>query len=115
MKKELSKLTIYYPRQRGCILAAHALCRKITANFALSVDSEEHEKQSFTLVLDGAAIFSGDISDCTVTDHAKILGLIGAHAKPQGTISEGAPEVSEESNDSDPDHRQWMNSVCSGD
>ena len=115
MKKELSTLTIYYPRQRGCILEAHTLQRKITANFDLSVDSEEHEKQSFTLVLDGTAIFSEDISDCTVTDHAKILEMISAHAKPLGKIGQDASEDSDESNDSDPDHRRWMNSVCSGD
>ena len=114
MKKELSTLTIYYPRQRGCILKAHTLQRKITANFDLSVDSEEHEKRSFTLVLDGAAIFSDDISDCTGIDHATLLGHISAHEKPLAKIGDSASEDSEESNDNDPDHRRWLNSVCSG-
>lgn len=95
-------------------MAAHTLQQKIRANFDLSVAIEEHEKQSFSLILDGAAIYSEDISDCAEIDHAAILGVISAHEKPLGKIGEKASEDSEQSNDDDPDHRQWLNSVCSG-
>ena len=115
MKEEHPTLIIYYPRRRGCFLEAHTLQQKIRVNFDLSVDVEEHEKQNFTLVLDGAAIFSDDDSDCTGIDHATILRVISAHERPLGRIGESASEDSEESNISDPDHRQWLNSVCSGD
>jgi hypothetical protein len=114
VKEEQSTLTIYYPRRQGCILEAHTLQQKIRANFDLSVAIEEHEAQSFALVLDGAAIFSDDISDCTGIDHATLLGLISAHEKPLAKIGDSASEDSEESNDNDPDHRRWLNSVCSG-
>ena len=95
-------------------MEAHTLQKKIRANFDLSVAVEEHEKQGFTLILDGAAIYSEDISDCAVIDHAAILGVLSAHEKPLGKIGEIAAEDSEESDDNDPDHRQWLNSVCSG-
>ena len=114
MKEEQSTLTIYYPRRRGCILEAHTLQQRIRAIFNLSVAIEEHEKQSFALVLDGTAIFSDDFSDCTGIDHVTILGVISTHEKPLVKIGENASGDPEESNNSDPDHRRWLNSVCSG-
>lgn len=95
-------------------MEAHTLQQKIKANFDLYVAIEEHEKQSFSLILDGAGIYSEDIYDCALIDHAAILGVISAHEKPLGKIGEGASEDSGESNDNDPDHHQWLNSVCSG-
>ena len=95
MKVEQSTLTIYYPRRRGCILEAHKLQQKIRANFDLFVAIEEHKKQSFALVLDGAAIFSENISDCAAIDHVAILGVIGGHEKPLAKIGDSASEDSD--------------------
>ena len=113
VKEEKTTLLIRYPRRRGFILEAHKLQQQITAVFNLSAVVEEHAETSFALILDEATIFSEDISASAGIDHSVILEVVGAYLKPGAKISAAASENTDE-DDNDPDHRRWLNSVCSG-
>lgn len=115
MDEKKKKLLIRYPERRGFIFEAHKLQQQISAVFNLSVEIEEHSEESLSLILEGAPIYSEDIADSTGIAHRKILRVVSEHEQPLTNIGKAAPEISDQSGDDDPDHRQWLNSVCSGD
>ena len=114
MDEEKKKLLIRYPRRRGFILEAHMLQQLIKDTFNLSVEVEEHGEQSLSLLLEGESIYSKYFADSSGIAHDKIVRAVSEYEQPLTKIDEAASEVSDQSGDEDPDHRQWLNSVCSG-
>ena len=115
MDEEPKKLLIRYPGRRGFIFEAHKLQQQISAVFNLSVEIEEHAEKSLALLLEGAPIYSEDSADNAGIVHSEILRAVSKHEQPLNRTGEAASEISAPSGDDDPDHRQWLNSVCSGD
>jgi hypothetical protein len=115
MEEKKNKLLIRYPQRRGFILEAHKLQQQIRAHFNVSVEVEEHAEGSLSLLLEGAPIYSKYFADCARIPYDKILLAVSEYAQPLPKIGEAVGETDNESGVDDPDHRHWLNSVCSGD
>ena len=114
MDEQKKKLLICYPGRRGFIFEAHKLQQQISAAFNLAVEIEEHAEECLSLLLEGTLIYSEDSADSAAIAHAEILRAVSKHEQPLTTSGEAAAEISAPSANEDPDHRRWLNSVCSG-
>lgn len=107
-------LVIRYPQKRGFILEAHKLQQLVGEYFDLSVSAQEQGDASFTLSLAGETIYSESVPDCSRIHHYKLLEVISNHIDPLTRIPTEASETFDQDSDQDPEHRRWLNSVCSG-
>jgi len=92
-------------------MEAHNLQQQLASQFGLSVLLEEGLNESFTVVLNGATIYTNLTEAEPYIDHEKIISSIGAYKEP---LEKKMEETSQPNDDNDPDHLRWMNSVCSG-
>ena len=111
-KQEELVITIFYPRRPGFILKAHNLQQEIATHFGLSAEVEEQVEECFKVLLNSTVIYQNITEDISHIEHNKIISSIGEYKQPLATRSVTEPPQPDDNDD--PDHRQWMNSVCSG-
>lgn len=111
--QEKTKILIRYPRIRGYILKSYELQQLLTTCFEAAIELQEHAEHRLDLVLDETTIHSETASEHARINHRKCVEAvrknnIAEHRRP------ASPSEPEQKIDDDPDHRQWLNSVCSG-
>lgn len=92
-------------------MEAHNLKKEIVSRFGSSVMLEEGIDECFMVVLNGARIYSKPMAEDVHIDHQEIINAVGKHKKPLVLKTE---VISNPDDETDPDHRRWMNSACSG-
>ena len=110
-KQEEFVITIIYPRRPGFILKAYNLQQEIATHFGLSTEIEEQVEECFKVVLNSTVIYQNPTEVISHIDHNKIISSIGEQKQP---LTRSDKEPPQPDDNDDPDHRQWMNSLCSG-
>lgn len=111
MKEQKAQLIIRYPGRKGFILETHTLQQRIMALFDLSVRVEEHADRTLDLILNDATIYSDSASEPSAIDHDRLFRAVSEYQKP---LKQNAEVTRNSDDEGDPEHRQWLNSVCSG-
>lgn len=104
-------LGILYPRQPGIILKTYHLQQKLEALFGITATLEEHTDTSFLVLVNRKTVYSNMTASNFVFDHEEIVRAISKYKTPALSAPESDCEQVEPN---DPEHQQWMNSVCSG-
>ena len=107
-------LVIRYPVKRGFILEAHTLQQLVGEYFDLSVSAEELAGDCFSLELSGETIYAEAIAESSQIPHHQLLELISTYLDPLKKIPAATSKPVALDGDQDPEHRRWLNSVCSG-
>ena len=101
-----------YKRQlKGCILKAYNLQQLLGASFGAAVELEERIGEQLSVSLNGAPIYSQSIDENL---HIDTEGIIKAVCECNIALQETPELAAEGETDDDPEHRRWLNSVCSG-
>lgn len=104
------KIAVVYPPLKGCILKAYNLQQLLGASFNAAVELEERNGEQLSVSLNGAPIYSQPIDENLQLDTE---GIIKAVCECNIALKKELEEAEDEADD-DPEHRQWLNSVCSG-
>lgn len=106
-------IVIRYPQIRGSILKAYELQQMIGARFQATVELEAHTDNRLALILDEKTLYSQTVDEDVRIDHRKCFEAL----RRQQIVEHEPPVASpdpDRNEDDDPDHRQWLNTVCSG-
>lgn len=110
-KQEQVKIVVAYPPLKGFILKAYNLQHLLATSFSAAVELEERIGEQLSMSLNGAAIYSHPVDKNLQIDTEGIIKAICAC----NIALKKAPKIEvEDEPDDDPEHRQWLNSVCSG-
>jgi len=108
-----NEMLIRYPGIRGYTLKAHELKEIIAARYEADVFLEEHPEYRLTLILDGEEIYAEKANELAEINHSACIEAIRrnhtAEREQPLSSSQSEPETED-----DPDHREWLNCVCSG-
>ena len=108
---EQVEITIGYPPLKGCILKAYNLQQLLGSSFGAIVELEEHVAEQLSVFLKGALIYSQPIDENL---HIDTEGIIRAVCGCNIALKKRPEQETEGEADDDPEHRRWLNSVCSG-
>ena len=108
---EQVEITIGYPPLKGCILKAYNLQQLLDTSFGAIVELEEQVDEQLNVFLNGALIYSQPIDKNL---HIDTEGIIRAVCGCNIALKQRPELEAEEEADNDPEHRRWLNSVCSG-
>ena len=111
MKEQKAQLIIRYPGRKGFILETHTLQQQIMALFDLSVRVEEHAGRNLDLILNDATIYSDSAPEPSEIDYDRLFRAVSEYQKP---LKKRAEVIRNSDDEEDPEDRQWLNSVCSG-
>lgn len=80
--------------------------------FGLSVVSEEAADDCFTVMLDRITLYEKTLEAASEIDHREIISAVAGYKEPLALrpLESTTPKLPDDSEE----HRQWMNSVCSG-
>ncbi|MGI9536100.1 MAG: hypothetical protein ACR2PB_03455 [Desulfocapsaceae bacterium] len=114
MKKKHAQveIAVIYPPLKGCILKAYKLQQLLGASFGAVVELEERIGEQLSVSLNGAPIYAQSIDENLRIDTEKIIKAV---CECNVALQETAELEAEDEFDNDPEHRRWLNSVCSGD
>ena len=107
----LIQITVVYPPLKGCILKAYNLQQLLGASFGAAVELEERIGEQLSVSLNGAPIYSQSIDENL---HIDTEGIIKTVCECNIALQETPELAAEGETDDDPEHRRWLNSVCSG-
>lgn len=105
------QITVVYPPLKGCILKAYNLQQLLGASFGAAVELEERIGKQLSVSLNGAPIYSQSIAENL---HIDTEAIIKAVCECNIALKETPELAAEGETDDDPEHRRWLNSVCSG-
>jgi len=92
-------------------MEAYNLQQELSSQFGLSILLEERIDDCFSVVLNGTTLYKKETVNDSHIDHQKIISSVGRYTRPLVKNPEVQPAPDD---NNDPDHLQWMNSVCSG-
>ncbi len=105
------KLSVAYPPLKGCILKAYNLQQLLGASFEAAVELEERIGEQLSVSLNGVPIYLQSIDENL---HIDTEGIIKAVCGCNIALKKVPELLAEDETDDDPEHRRWLNSVCSG-
>lgn len=107
-------ITIFYPGRPGYVLEAYKLQQRLSAQFGVLAVMLEGSDDLFKVVVNKDIIYAESIDltkDTSQISRTQILDSVSKYTKPFIT---GVTIPPEKDDSEDPDHIEWMNSVCSG-
>lgn len=107
------EIVICYPRIRGYILKVYELKQMLSTRFHATINTEEHAKRCLALVLDGKEIYVEATDEKVRINHRQCIQAVRELNITERQIDASPSETGQEA-DNDPEHRQWLNNVCSG-
>lgn len=108
---KMAEVLIRYPGLKGYILKACNLQNLLTSNFDVSIELEEQIDDRLTLVLNKETIYTEPVKKHSQIDLDAIIAEVSVYLSPleKPVVSAGGGKE-----ENDPEHKAWMNSVCSG-
>lgn len=102
---------ITYSEMWGCTFKATMLAKDIERHFGISVKPVLRDEGMFEVLVNGTSIYKHQ-GECKPREgHEAIFSAIRKHKDPVRKAVDAAPAPVKED---DPDYREWMRSVCSG-
>lgn len=116
-KQKDPTVLIRYPQIKGYILKVYELQRLIADRFDIAVLLEDHEERHLEIILDRERIYKETADERAEVDTLQCLEAIrksGVTEREQEENEQGDRPEEQLDTDDDPDHRRWLNNVCSG-
>lgn len=111
--QENPEIVICYPRIRGYILKVYELKQMLSTRFQATIRTEEHGESCLALILDGKEIYAETTDGKVRINHRQCIQAVRELNITERQNDALSSETRQEA-DNDPEHRQWLNSVCSG-